>query len=143
MQTGFKDQQFDPVEVERVLSEQVRLATLLLSNDWVVFVNVNFAMDKGKTLPELLVALKAKRSYHYFLKDSYDSFEPLNIAKSWDVAEAIPGRLKPFLQREGVVDVMPVGCFDSACVRATAEGAKKAGFGVMVDRELNITVNRQ
>ena len=108
------------------------------TNDRVTFVDINY-LESGHTLQELLVSIYYKQSAKYYVKNTEDAFESINLDKSPDASSwKITGELGGFLKSKGVTRVMPTGCFDTDCVMETAKGAAEAGFKVIVDRDLTM-----
>ena len=128
-------------ELQSVVREQAELFIHYADNPNVAYVDVNM-LGQGYTLPDLLTSLNLKKRYKYFLKSTSNSFETVNLAGPDELEGSIPGDLASFLHDTGTTFVMPTGCFESSCVKATIEGAQKAGFKVLVDRDLNIKVNQ-
>ncbi|MGI9280022.1 MAG: isochorismatase family protein [Endozoicomonas sp.] len=56
-------------------------------------------------------------------------------------AHQIQGELADYLRSKSINEVMVTGCFDGTCVMQTVMGALESGFGMSVDRDLNIIEN--
>ena len=138
MQEGFS-QDFMPEEQERVLSEQVKLLNYCSEMEGVHVVNVNWP-NRGETIADLHFQVKKYTYEQLFFKTTGDAFKQVSATPADTVGTVIEGKLGAELREQGIKDVIPIGCFDSYCVKSTAEGALKEGFNVAFDSTMNIVV---
>ena len=139
MQYNFQ-MEFVPREEGIIMQEQISLLEHLSSMERVHFVNVRYS-DQGETLPSLMTRIKRGALVNSFLKNSGDAFKTTSVqpeGETGDLQGLIEGTLGNFLRAKAVTDIMPMGCYLSKCITATAKGAEREGFQVFIDPELNI-----
>ena len=124
-------------------------------------INVIFPTEDRDGELSVLDSLKAVRHKTYYKRkdDAFtsDFFDPIAIenkpeirdkyelymtrvysSSAEDGSEIISGELGDYLRSEGIKNVFLTGCFDSVCVKETAEGALREDFKVYSDRNLNL-----
>ncbi len=141
MQTDFTMERFEFPEAEQVIFDLATLAEHFAGQENVIFVDVNYA-GRGSTISHLQRQLKRSKTYRLSIKDGDSAFEVIPPNTEHYDDEKVMDNLVEFLKAKEVTDVIPLGCFDGACVLSTAKEAAEKGFDVAVDRGMNVKVSR-
>ena len=111
MQTEFLNP-MEEREKTRVFSEQLQIFDHFMNNENVHYIDINIE-GGGTTVSTLRETLIRKALYRLYIKETSGAFESeLKLFSSNTTGKIIEEKLAPALKKQGVTDVITIGCYD-------------------------------